>query len=102
MNSLSTKRNPIEKSIRGDEIVKLYEYKTGIATGTEWIPGQMNLTKPSAKTDSPLTKALIQTKPLRIICIDLSAYDVRFQVSIRFCRSVSWLISKGKYFPIHD
>ena len=56
--SLSTQRNSIDKSIRGDVSCIRFEFQTGAVDTISWIPGQANLADPLTKKDSCLTDAL--------------------------------------------
>ena len=56
--SLSTQRNSIDRSIRGDVASIRYEFQVGNVRQISWIPGKINLADVLTKKDSPLTDAL--------------------------------------------
>ena len=57
-SSLSTQRQSIDKSIRGDVSMIRYYFETGVLSQVVWIPGKVNLADVGTKPDSPLTTAL--------------------------------------------
>ena len=57
-NALSTQRNSIDKSIRGDVNLIRFEYETHSVNTVVWIPGKTNPADPGTKRDSPLTEVL--------------------------------------------
>lgn len=56
--SLSTQRNSIDRSIRGDVGCIRFEFQTGAVDKISWIPGNLNLADPLTKKDSQLTDLL--------------------------------------------
>lgn len=68
--SLSTQKNSIDKSIRGDVSCVRYEFETGAVDKVSWIPGQSNLANPLTKMDSSLTDALQLTLFTGRLCFD--------------------------------
>lgn len=71
--SLSTQKNSIDKSIRGDVGCIRYEFQTGAVEKISWIPGSVNLADPLTKKDSSLTDALQLTLFTGRLCIDLDS-----------------------------
>ena len=57
-NALSTQRNSIDKSIRGDVNLIRFEYETHSVNTVVWIPGKCNPADPGTKRDSALTDVL--------------------------------------------
>lgn len=56
--SMSTQRNSIERSIRGDVSCIRFELQVGSVSDITWIPGKINLVDPLTKPDSPITDSL--------------------------------------------
>ena len=56
--SLSTQRNSVDRSIRGDVACIRFEFQVGNLDQITWIPGKTNLADALTKRDSPLTDAL--------------------------------------------
>ena len=56
--SMSTQRNSIDRSIRGDVSTIRFECLTGNINRISWIPGKINLADPLTKKDSALTDTL--------------------------------------------
>lgn len=56
--SLSTQKNSIDSSIRGDVGCIRFEFRTGTVEKISWIPGKVNLADPLTKKDSVLTEPL--------------------------------------------
>lgn len=69
--SLSTQRNSIDRSIRGDVASIRYEFQVGNVRQISWIPGKLNLADVLTKKDSPLTDALQLTLFTGRLHIDL-------------------------------
>ena len=57
--SLSTQRNSIDRSIRGDVASIRFEFQVGNVNKISWIPGKINLADPLTNKDSQLTDALL-------------------------------------------
>ena len=57
-NSLSTQRNSIDKSIRGDVNLIRFEYETHSVNTVVWIPGKCIPPDQGTKRDSALTDVL--------------------------------------------
>ena len=68
--SLSTQKNSIDKSIRGDVRCIRFEFQTGAVDEMSWIPGRINLADPMTKKDSCPTDALQFTLFSGRLCID--------------------------------
>ena len=68
--SLSTQKNSIDKSIRGDVSCIRFEFQTGAVETISWIPGQANLADPLTKKDSCLTDALQLTLLTGRLCFN--------------------------------
>lgn len=75
--SFLTQRISDDKSIRVDVNVIWYEFETHHVDEIVWILGQVNLTDPGTKTDSPLTQSLLQTMSNEKNAIDLSKHESR-------------------------
>ncbi len=71
-NSMSTQRQSIDRSIRGDVACIRYEFQTGSVNEISWIPGKMNLADVLTKTDSPLSEALKLTMFNGKLCFNYS------------------------------
>lgn len=71
--SLSTQRNSIDRSIRGDVGCIRYEFQTGAVEKISWIPGTTNLADPLTKKNSSLTDVLQLTLFSGRICTDFDA-----------------------------
>ena len=56
--SLSTQRNWIDRSIRGDVGCIRFEFQTGTVEKTSWKPGRVNLDDSLTEKDSVLTETL--------------------------------------------
>ena len=56
--SMSTQRNSIDRSIRGDVGCIRFEFQTGNIQNITWIPGKTNIADVLNNTDSFLTEAL--------------------------------------------
>lgn len=56
--TLSTCRNSVDRSIRGDVSVIRYEFETGAVSKMIWIEGKTNLADPGTKPNSPLVSTL--------------------------------------------
>jgi len=69
--SLSTQRNSIDRSIRGDVSCIRFEFQTGNVERISWIPGKLNLADPLTKKDSPLTDMLQLSLFTGRLCLDL-------------------------------
>lgn len=76
-NSLSTQRNSIDKSIRGDVNLIRFEYETHSVNTVVWIPGKTNPADPGTKRDSPLTDVLRLMLYNGIIPIDFTGSQSR-------------------------
>ena len=72
--SLSTQRNSIDRSIRGDVASIRYEFQVGNVRQISWIPGKLNLADVLTKKDSPLTDALQLTLFTGKLQIDLEGH----------------------------
>ena len=59
--SLSTQRNSIDKSVRGDVNVIRFEFEVGNVAEFIWVPGSKNIADPCTKADSPLIESLCLT-----------------------------------------
>lgn len=55
---LSTQRNSIDRSIRGDVDSIRFEFQVENVNQIFFIPGKINLTDPLTKTYNPLTESL--------------------------------------------
>lgn len=71
--SLSTQRNSIDRSIRGDVGCIRYEFQTHAVEKISWIPGKTNLADPLTKKDSSLTDTLQLTLFSGRLCIDFDS-----------------------------
>lgn len=56
--SLSTQRNSVDRSIRGDVSCIRFEFQTGTVDTISWVPGNVTLADPLTKKDSQLTDLL--------------------------------------------
>jgi len=57
-DTLSTCRNAIDRSIRGDVSVIRYEFETKNVSRIIWVPGKTNLADACTKEYSPLVEAV--------------------------------------------
>lgn len=69
--SLSTHRNSIDRSIRGDVSCIRFEFQTGAVDKISWVPGNVNLADPLTKKDSQLTDMLQLTLFSGKLCVDI-------------------------------
>ena len=72
-SSLSTQRQSIDRSIRGDVACIRFEFQVHNINYITWIPGSINLADPLTKTDSPLTDALVLTLFTGRLAIDFES-----------------------------
>ena len=79
--SLSTQRNSVDRSIRGDVASIRFEYQVGNVSDIIWIPGKTNLADALTKTDSPLTSALILTLFSGKLSIDYSESESKSSIN---------------------
>ncbi len=71
--SLSTQRNSIDRSIRGDVSSIRFEFQTGAVEKISRVPGNVNLADPLTKKDSQLSDLLQLTLYKGRLCVDLDA-----------------------------
>ena len=75
-DTISTKRLPTDKAIKGDVASLRYDYEIGAMNKLIWVPGKFNLADPVTKRDSPLQKSLHLTLYSGSISVDLSSCRV--------------------------
>lgn len=92
--SLSTLHNSVDKSICPDVDCTRYEYEMRNASEIIWIPGKIDLTYSGTKTNSLLTKSLVQTMSSGQSSIALTPSESR-----RFHRPLGWS-QKGDLYDL--
>ena len=69
--TMSTQRNSIKRSIRGDFSSIPFEFQTGNVHKISWVPSNVNLADPLTKKNSQITDLLQLTMFTAQLCVDL-------------------------------